>query len=49
MCALESDELMAAALGEHVFPRYVEGKMKEWDDYRTQVTDWELARYMIQY
>ena len=49
VCALESDELMAAALGEHVFPRYVEGKMKEWDDYRTQVTDWELARYMIQY
>ena len=41
--------LMAAALGEHVFPRYVEGKMKEWDDYRTQVTDWELARYMIAY
>ena len=30
VCALESDELMAAALGEHVFPRYVEGKMKEW-------------------
>ena len=49
VCALESDELMAAALGEHVYPRYVEGKMKEWDDYRTQVTDWELARYMIQY
>ena len=49
VCALESDELMAAALGEHVFPRYVEGKMREWDEYRTQVTDWELARYMIQY
>ena len=49
VCALESDELMAAALGEHVFPRYVEGKLREWDEYRTQVTDWELARYMIQY
>ena len=47
--ALESDELMAAALGEHVFPRYVEGKLREWDEYRTQVTDWELARYMVKY
>ena len=49
VCALESDELMAAALGGHVFSRYTEGKLREWDEYRTQVTDWEIARYMTQY
>ena len=47
--ALEGDALMSSALGEHVFERYVEGKRREWDEYRTQVTDWELARYMVKY
>ena len=46
LCA---DPLMAATLGEHAFPRYVEGKRKEWDEYRKQVTDWELDKYMILY
>ena len=47
--ALESDELMAATLGEHIFPRYVEGKLQEWDEYRMQVSQWETERYMIKY
>jgi len=29
-----------------MFNRYVEIKRKEWDDYRVQVTQWELDRYM---
>jgi glutamine synthetase len=33
-------------LGEHMFNRYVEIKRQEADDYRTQVTQWELDRYL---
>jgi Glutamine synthetase len=29
-----------------MFNRFVEIKRKEWDDYRVQVTPWELDRYM---
>lgn len=47
--ALQSDELMASALGEHVYPRYCAGKLREWDEYRVQVSSWELERYMIAY
>ncbi len=47
--ALESDELMAATLGEHVFPLYCAGKLKEWEAYRVQVSSWELEKYMITY
>ena len=36
----------AAALGEHIFPRYVELKRAEWDEYRIQVSQWELDRYL---
>jgi glutamine synthetase len=29
-----------------MFNRYVEIKRQEWDDYRVQVTRWELDRYL---
>ncbi len=37
---------MLRALGEHMFNRYVEIKRQEWEDYRVQVTQWELDRYL---
>ena len=43
---LEGSELMERALGEHIFPRYVELKRKEWDEYRVQVTEWEKDKYL---
>jgi glutamine synthetase len=39
-------ELALRTLGEHMFNRFVEIKRQEWDDYRVQVTPWELDRYM---
>src|ERR1700716_2704866 len=39
-------ELVLKTLGEHMFNRYIEIKRQEWDDYRVQVTQWELDRYL---
>jgi glutamine synthetase len=39
-------ELVLRTFGEHIFNRYVEIKRQEWEDYRVQVTRWELDRYM---
>jgi glutamine synthetase len=39
-------ELVLRTLGEHMFNRYVEIKRQEWEDYRVQVTPWEIERYM---
>src|SRR6187431_2487278 len=44
--AFAASELLQKALGEHIFPRYVELKRAEWDEYRTQVSQWELDRYL---
>jgi glutamine synthetase len=41
----ESD-LMRRALGDHIFDRYVELKRSEWEEYRVQVTRWELEKYL---
>jgi glutamine synthetase len=43
---LSQSELMRKALGPHIFDRYVELKRKEWDEYRVQLTQWELDRYL---
>ena len=46
---LSADPLIVNTLGEHVFTHYTEGKRREWDEYRTRVTDWELKKYMLVY
>ena len=43
---LAGSELMRRALGEHIFPRYIELKRREWDEYRVQVTEWEKEKYL---
>jgi glutamine synthetase len=44
--ALESSELMAETLGEHVFDFFLRNKRAEWESYRHQVTPFELTRYL---
>ena len=43
---LKKDEVIRDALGDHVFERFVEAKTEEWDEYRTQVSKWEVDRYL---
>ncbi len=43
---LSQSDLMRRALGPHIFDRYVEIKRKEWDEYRVQLTEWEMKRYL---
>ncbi len=44
--AMEESELVAEALGEHVFEYFVRNKRAEWLDYKAHVTPWELDRYL---
>jgi glutamine synthetase len=43
---LAADEVIRDALGDHVFERFLEAKTEEWDEYRTQVSGWEVERYL---
>jgi len=42
----EKSQLVKKALGEHVFYNFIKNKKIEWDTYRTQITDYELKRYL---
>jgi len=44
--AMERSELVAETLGEHVFDFFLRNKRAEWEEYRRQVTAWELERYL---
>ncbi len=44
--AMEKSELAAETLGEHVFDFFLRNKRAEWNEYRRQVTEYELDRYL---
>lgn len=44
--AAEEDPFVKETVGEHVFNAYIDGKKREWDEYRTQVSQWEIDRYL---
>jgi glutamine synthetase len=44
--ALESDEVIREALGDHIGEKFVEAKRHEFEEYLVEVSDWELDRYL---
>lgn len=43
---MESSPLVQEALGEHIFEWFVRNKRHEWRQYKTQVTPFEIDRYL---
>lgn len=44
-----ADEFVTGVLGSHITNSYVDAKLKEWENYRQQVTKWELDKYFKTY
>jgi len=44
--AMEKSDLVKETLGEHVFEYFLRNKRAEWEEYRRQVTAYELDRYL---
>jgi glutamine synthetase len=42
----EKSEVVRKALGNHVFEAFIKNKKIEWDHYRTQVTEYEMKKYL---
>ena len=43
---MKKSEFVKKVLGEEVFNKYIRAKREEWDEYTSQVTDWEIDRYL---
>jgi glutamine synthetase len=46
VAAMESSDLVAEALGEHVFEWFIRNKRAEWTAYKTHISQFELDRYL---
>jgi glutamine synthetase len=46
---LENSEFIRNVLGRHISKKYIDAKKDEWEDYRTQVTKWEIDQYLYRY
>lgn len=42
----EKSALVKKALGDHIFSRYIELKKAEWEEYRIQVTQYEIDKFL---
>ena len=42
----EESELVKKVLGAHLLEHFIHAKNREWDAYRTNVSSWELERYL---
>ena len=46
---LEKDDVITEALGEHITAQFLAAKRLEWQEYITQVSQWELDNYLAKY
>ena len=46
--AMESDAVIMDVLGPYA-GRYIDGKRQEWKEYRKQISQWELDKYLTIY
>ncbi len=47
--AFEESEFIKESLGEHVYTKFIEAKRKEWEGYRTSISQWEIDTYLAKY
>ncbi len=45
----QKDELVREVMGEHLYQKYIDIKIREWSEFKIQVTAWELEKYLDLY
>ncbi|HPS41271.1 MAG TPA: hypothetical protein PK040_01620, partial [Anaerolineaceae bacterium] len=43
---LDKDAVIKDALGKNIYEAFTRAKWSEWEDYRLNVMDWEVTRYL---
>ena len=46
---MKNDKFVCDVLGDHIVEKYTEAKLKEWEDYRTRVSQWEIDEYLAKF
>jgi len=43
---MEYSDLVKETLGDHIFDNFLHVKQREWEEYRTRITKWEIDKYL---
>ncbi|RLF28668.1 MAG: glutamine synthetase [Thermoplasmata archaeon] len=43
---MSESNLVQETLGDHIYNNFLHVKQKEWEEYRTQITKWEIEKYL---
>ncbi|RQD65551.1 MAG: type I glutamate--ammonia ligase [Desulfonatronovibrio sp. MSAO_Bac4] len=43
---LSKSAVVKEALGDHIFQKFIDNKIIEWDNYRIQITEYEIKKYL---
>lgn len=43
---MSESKLVKEAIGEHIFDNFLHVKHREWNEYRTRITKWEIDKYL---
>ncbi len=46
---LEKSDFIQSVLGKHITEKYIAAKREEWNQYRQQVTNWEIDEYLYKF
>jgi glutamine synthetase len=46
---LDNNPVIQEALGVHIYDRFREARLKEWEEYKLQVHDWEVKQYLARF
>jgi glutamine synthetase len=46
---MKKSKMVREVLGDHIFKKYIEAKTVEWDNYRKEISEWELKQYLPKY
>lgn len=46
---MQADPLVMDTLGPHVSKAIIDAKTKEWEEYTTRVSSWEISKYLVTY
>ena len=47
--AFKESDVAKKALGDHIYNEFLNAKTREWDEFRTSVSEWEIDTYMGRY
>jgi glutamine synthetase len=46
LAVIKESSLVKETLGSHIYENYIHVKKEQWEDYRKQVTPWEISKYL---